>query len=378
MICLNMIVKNETRVLDRLFRSVKDHIGYWVIVDTGSTDGTQQFIRDWFHQAGIPGELHERPWVNFGHNRQQALELAVDSGRADWLLFIDADEELVVDIPDALRNLQPGMNYRLEKTHQELSYFLPALVNTRTATWRWRSPVHEFLEQLSGPADFQKLAGVRIRYYTGEGARSQGISAEQKFLADAALLEQHLRQSPDDARSQFYLANSYKDAGHPDKAFEAYRKRCAMAGWVEENFMARLYLGRMAIVLQKPEEEVMDLLLAAYACRPSRAEPLYELARYYRLRKQYYRAFAFARSGSSINLPDDTLFVSRPVYEWQLLDELGVSAYWAGAYEASLDACDAILARVEDGLAVPEADLERIRQNRRFSLDKVPGRSPAP
>lgn len=368
-----MIVKNETKVLDRLLRSVKEHIAYWVIVDTGSTDGTQQFIREWFAVAGIAGELHERPWENFGHNRQQALELAVASGRADWLLIIDADEELVVTESAALKSLQAGMNYRLEKKHGVLSYFLPALVDLRESTWRWRAPVHEYLEQLSGPKNFTKLAGAHIRYYSGEGARSHGISAEEKFLGDARILKKHLKKHPEDARSQFYLANSYKDAGHFDKAYEAYRSRCSMPGWVEENFMARLWLGGMAIKLNKPDGQVLDQMLEAHAYRPSRAEPLYELARYYRLRKQYARAFVFAHSGSRISLPDDTLFVSQQVYQWQMLDELGVSAYWAGAYEISLQACDTILQRVSQGLSVPQADLARIRQNRQYSVDKVKG-----
>jgi glycosyltransferase involved in cell wall biosynthesis len=372
-ICLNMIVKNETRVLDRLFRSVKDYIDYWVIVDTGSTDGTQQFIREWFGAAGIPGELHDRPWVNFGHNRQQALELAVASDQTDWLLFIDADEELVVTDPEALKSLQTGMNYRLEKSHGALSYFLPALVDIRQSTWCWQSPVHEYLEHLSGPKDFTKLAGVHIRYYAGEGARSQGISAEEKFLGDARILTKHLEHHPEDARSQFYLANSYKDAGHFDKAYEAYRTRCSMPGWAEENFMARLWLGSMAIKLNKPDGLILDHMLEAYAYRPSRAEPLYELARHYRLRKQFARAFFFAHSGSRITLPQDTLFVSHQVYQWQMLDELGVSAYWAGAYEISLQACDTLLQRVSQGMSVPQADLDRIRQNRQYSVEKVRG-----
>ena len=45
-ICLNMIVKNETPVLGRLFASVKDIISNYVIVDTGSTDGTPDFIKN--------------------------------------------------------------------------------------------------------------------------------------------------------------------------------------------------------------------------------------------------------------------------------------------------------------------------------------------
>ena len=73
-ICLNMIVKNESRVIERCLRSAKPFIHSWAISDTGSTDGTQDIIRR--VMADVPGELIERPWVDFAHNRNQALELA--------------------------------------------------------------------------------------------------------------------------------------------------------------------------------------------------------------------------------------------------------------------------------------------------------------
>src|SRR5574340_542399 len=92
-ICLNMIVKNESKVIERCLASVKPIIDTWVIVDTGSTDGTQAIVREFLKD--IPGELHERPWVNFGHNRNEALELA--RGKADYLLLIDADDKLAYE-----------------------------------------------------------------------------------------------------------------------------------------------------------------------------------------------------------------------------------------------------------------------------------------
>jgi glycosyltransferase involved in cell wall biosynthesis len=90
--CLNMIVKHEAPVIRRCLDSVRPVIDYWVIVDTGSTDGTQDIIRK--HLGDLPGELIERPWVDFAHNRSEALDLA--RGRADYLLVIDADETLEI------------------------------------------------------------------------------------------------------------------------------------------------------------------------------------------------------------------------------------------------------------------------------------------
>src|SRR5579883_2825669 len=93
-VCLNMIVKDESPVIERCLASVKKLgiIDYWVIVDTGSTDGTQKIIKKFMKD--IPGKLYERPWKNFAHNRNEALALAKD--KADYLLFIDADEQLSV------------------------------------------------------------------------------------------------------------------------------------------------------------------------------------------------------------------------------------------------------------------------------------------
>ena len=119
-ICLNMIVKNETPVLDRLFASVKDIISYYVIVDTGSTDGTPQFIKEWMAKAGIPGEVHCHQWVSFGHNRNQALDYAYQADQADWILLIDADEELIYSDPLFYNKLELGVSYSLEKHLNEL------------------------------------------------------------------------------------------------------------------------------------------------------------------------------------------------------------------------------------------------------------------
>ena len=96
-LCLNMIVKNEMANLERCLTAVADHIACWVIADTGSTDGTQDFIRAFFAARNIPGELHSIPFHNFEQARNAALDCAYASPLAcDYILFADADMELVV------------------------------------------------------------------------------------------------------------------------------------------------------------------------------------------------------------------------------------------------------------------------------------------
>jgi glycosyltransferase involved in cell wall biosynthesis len=344
-ICLNMIVKNEEKVLPRLFRSVKDYIDYYVIVDTGSTDSTLELIRRDMEAYGIPGEVHERPWVNFGVNRQQALELAIAADKADWLLFIDADEELGVSDPKFFEKLEPGVTYNLEKHHSEMRYAIAALINVRTSRFRWEGPVHNLLRTIEGPKPVRARKDVWIVYHSGEGAKSHGLTVEQKYLRDAEILEREMETDPTNGRNQMLLGQSYRDAGHLEKAREAYRKRLTMEGWAEEKFISQLEF------------------LSAYHLRPTRAEPLYELTRYFREKKNYAMAALFAKAGVQTGKPHDGLYVFESIYTWRLLDELAVVTYWLPDYATSKDVCETLLEKTKSGLTLPEADVQRIEAN---------------
>lgn len=138
-ICLNMIVKNEAPVIERCLASVKPWIDHWVIVDTGSSDGTQARIREFMKD--VPGELHERPWRDFAFNRNQALDLARAKG--DLVLFIDADETLAVPEGFVWPAL-PADGYQLQCNSNGWNYFRNSLVATRLP-WRWEGVLHEYL-----------------------------------------------------------------------------------------------------------------------------------------------------------------------------------------------------------------------------------------
>lgn len=79
-LCLNMIVKNESKIIARLLDSVVPIIDSFCICDTGSTDATIQIIRDYFTSKKIPGEVFEEKFRDFGYNRTVALDRAIRWG----------------------------------------------------------------------------------------------------------------------------------------------------------------------------------------------------------------------------------------------------------------------------------------------------------
>ena len=372
-ICLNMIVKNETKVLPRLIKSVYPYIDYYVIVDTGSTDGTPELIKAEMDKYKIPGEIHHHEWVNFGHNRQDALERAVKANKADWLLFIDADEELGVSDPEFYKHFEPGMSYKIEKHHGSMRYAVPHIINISHHKWEWKGVVHNYLEPLTGGQN-TTLKNPWIIYHSGEGAKSQGVSPEEKYLRDAKMLEAELEKNPNDSRSQFYLAQSYKDAGFPHlrKAYENYLKRSKMThGWMDENYVSLVEAGRISALIGKPFPETMTLLLAAHELRPERAEALYHLARICRLNNTPHQAYLFAKASVENDMPHEGLFIIHTIYQWKRWDELAVAASQTGKYQESINACDQIFKQLNNQLKLDSTTIKRIKSNRTISVRAI-------
>ncbi|SFD37630.1 Glycosyl transferase family 2 [Paracidovorax konjaci] len=346
-----MIVKNEAPVIARCLASVRSLIDHWVIVDTGSTDGTQQVVRDFLQD--VPGSLHERPWKNFAHNRNEALELA--RPQADYLLFIDADEQLRVPQGFAWPELAAD-GYLFSCRMNDCEYQRNSMVATRVA-WRWAGVLHEYLTAPAhGP--WASLPQVLIDV-SHDGARARDPLTYQR---DIALLEQALRDEPGNTRYAFYLAQSLRDAGRLEESREAYRRRAAMGGWDEECWYAVFQVAALTERLGSSAPEVREAYLAAYTQRPSRAEPLCELARYHRLRSEFALAHLYAQQAVRIPRPADILFVDAAVYAWRALDELTVSAFYANALDQGREALRTLLKERH----YPASEAARIETNGPF------------
>lgn len=328
-----MIVKNEKEVITRCLESVRPLIDYWVIVDTGSTDGTQEVILDYFKD--IPGELYERPWVNFAHNRNEALQLA--KYKADYTLIMDADDFLTYS-PGFQVPLLTLDYYHLQIEDRGTRYYRTHLVNNNFG-WIWRGVLHEYLAAVDAQS-MGILPNVSyVRFY--DGARSKDI---EKYQKDVQVLLKALKMDPTNDRYVFYLAESYKSAQQFDKAIEVYQQRTTMGGWDEEIFWSLLQIGVLKEALKFPAKEVIEAFKRAASFRPQRMEPYYYLCRFYRLSNNFFASYVFGQKGLTIPLPNDGLFVENWIYDYGLLFEYSVTAYWVEDYLESQKASYELLA----------------------------------
>lgn len=323
-LCLNMIVRNEAHVITRCLASLRPLLDYWVIVDTGSDDGTQDIIREFMKD--IPGELHERPWVNFCHNRNEALVLA--RSKADYLFIIDADETVSTDPGFSLSGLR-GDAYMVDIHYHGLRYQRPQLVRS-DLPWRYEGVLHEYLT--CSHATIEVLTGIRIECHP-DGARSRD---PEKFRKDAAVLEQALKETPGNERYAFYLAQSYRDAGDRGRAIEAYRKRASMGGWNQEVWYSLYQIGRLIEMNGAPWAETQHAYLEAYTFRPSRIEPMYHIVRHFNRAEIFDTAWCFAKATQPLASPADTLFVEEHVYAFLFPMEFAICAFHQHDHECVL------------------------------------------
>ncbi len=357
-ICLNMIVKDEAPVVEETLDSVSELIDYWVIVDTGSSDGTQDLIREYFRRKGIPGELHERRWKNFGANRTEALHLC--HGKADYAWVIDADD-LVEGSLDFSRLTLDAYSLCFGP---ELLYWR-SQVFKEPQRWTYEGVVHEVAVCRDPPYQVSRLEGD---YHIVSRRLGDRNKAPEKYERDSRLLLDVVKKDPANARAVFYLAQSLHDAGDLTRALHYYSLRAEMGGWREEVFLARFRSALCMRQLGRPTAQVAHALLRSWQLRPRRAEPLYQLAQLYRVANQFNPGYLFAKAASEIALPEkDSLFVSADVYAWKARDEQAICSFYVGKERESFELCTSLL----DCPAIPEPDRERVLGNRDFAVPSV-------
>lgn len=347
-IYLIMIVKDESHIIADTLRNIVKYIPIksFLICDTGSTDDTINVILNTTEEIGVCGVVLNHKWKDFGHNRSLALEearlrlpLTNHNGHDSYVLMFDADDAFEFENKhNGKINFPVPMTadaYNLHFHTPTFSYYRPLLIRI-ASSWTYKGVLHEYLEDTSENKS-NTIHNIQGNYNVVSGRCGNRNNDPEKYLKDATMLEQIIKDYEDEpnnegtlvSRYAFYCAQSWKDYGDNEKAIKWY---CDVINkynnWSEEKYYASIKVGELLC-----DEEAVYYFLKSSSFNPKRYEGTVEAAKIFLERRDYRTAhnilLPIAETIISRRTIDTTWLFCKPItYEYDALLRLLLSSYY--------------------------------------------------
>jgi tetratricopeptide (TPR) repeat protein len=315
-----MIVKNESKIIVRMLKSVLPIIDTFCICDTGSTDGTVKIIQDFFASKNIQGTVVRETFVDFEHNRNFALKACV--GMSDFVLLLDAD--MVLDVRDFKKDTLRDYDSCMVLQGSPSFHYQNMRIVRNNGLFAYKGVTHEYIVT---PPSNRSLAVKKEELFIND--YGDGGCKNDKFERDIRLLEKGILDEPKNDRYYFYLANSYHDSGNFQQAIANYKKRIELGGWIQEVWYSHYRIG-LCYKKMNQMEHAISAWLDAFNVIPARLENLYEIIQYYRIISKHKTANMFYQLCRHITNRDDFLFLHNDVYTYKLDYEYTILAAYLG------------------------------------------------
>ena len=374
-ICLCMIVRNESVIIERCLNSVKSIIDYLCICDTGSTDDTVEIIERWCKREKIPGRVEYEEFKNFGYNRSFVFQLAKNTyPEATYVLLMDADLTLTIPSNFSKQTLNENcyiLKHRL--VNGQMSYWNIRLIKL-ALDWKCVGVTHEYWTlESKQEIVLKKYEQLVIEDYDDGGCKADKLERDIRLIK--AELDNSLDNLLDNSldsgnridevlkkRYLFYLGYTHYILQNYKEAINYFNLRLGLDSHInsEETVYCYYRIGccyeELANLLVNSEVDLsidlsgdlsIDLsvkkwkkiiryeamasyyYLMSWELRPSRAEGLYRLTRFYRMRQSYNLALVYGLIGKSIEYSEeDSIFIEDDVYLYRFDYELAQIALY--------------------------------------------------
>ncbi len=325
-LCLNMIVKNESKIITRLFDSVSSIIDCYCICDTGSTDNTVSLITEYFDKKGIPGKVVVEPFKNFCHNRNFALQSCL--GMSDYVLLLDAD--MIFQIKNFKKeSLSSAQSFHILQGNDSFYYQNMRIVKNN-GLYKYVGVTHEYIDTPPGNTTGGFNKDELFIHDIGDGG-----AKHDKFERDIRLLLDGIKEEPNNVRYYFYLANSYHDSGRFGEAINVYKKRIELGGWLEEVWYSYYRIGLCFKNMGKMDDAIKSWL-EGFNYYPERLEGMYEILQHYRIHSKHQLGnMIYQQCKQILDLNknrNNYLFLHNDVYTSKIYYEFTIIACYVGVY----------------------------------------------
>jgi glycosyltransferase involved in cell wall biosynthesis len=315
-----MIVKDEAHIILSTLTNIvsKVPLSSWLISDTGSTDETPAMIVDFFKDRNIDGQLVHHPWVDFAHNRTQALACAFNT--SDFVMLFDADDTIVGTVP--MPALAKVDRY-VANFGEQYKYERPLFITNRKK-WHYTGVLHEYLDSVEP----RTSALLRGDFYVISGRSGARNKNPNKYHDDAVLLarafdtETNLKLK---TRYAFYCANSFKDARDKENAIEWYKRTLTLNGWVQEKYCSCMQLGYL---YSGDVFKQIQYFSKASEYDPLRIEGVIEVMKLMYANNNHMMVNALYHKWRSYDPHPSGLFVNKAYYHYYMEYLNSISAYY--------------------------------------------------
>ena len=283
-VSLCMMVKDEEQFLGQCLNSVKDYVNEIVIVDTGSMDKTVEIAE------GFGAKVYRHPWENdFSRHRNQTIGHAM----GDWILIMDADEELKPDSGPILRKAIGDMqidavivtisSYFNNKSSQSRGSMVRLFRNHPSV--RYEGIIHEQLTGYKSP----RMYAIHIKHY---GYDLNETALKQKFERTSSLLRQQIKKDPQNYLHHHNLAVCYSaNLMYEEAIYEGKEalKLAAKQGYVDHNVLWACYIVSSAFFKLDDLEAAEQYAIKALSLSKSHLDSYFVLTLVYHRQKNWDR-----------------------------------------------------------------------------------------
>lgn len=348
-----IMVKNAGTLFRQVLLDNLSLIDHWTILDTGSTDGTQDLIREILKDK--PGTLYEEPFVDFKHSRNRLFELAGHTCKFNLML----DDTYVIrgnlrEFLQEIRGDQYGDSYSLY-IHSYDSEYSSNRITKSQKNLRYIYRIHEVITPENNINVMIPNTVSYVEDYNNDYMKNRTESRKQW---DLEILFKEVEDMPDDPRALYYIAQTYRCLENWEKSYEFYLKRAEhpIEGFRQEKIDAIFEAARCAnFKLNRPWAECKALYKKSYNLDKTRPDSLYFLGIHYLLVNKRAKAFHYFKKGFLRGYPIHCQYSLKPTLSYHFLPKFLTQLcyefedYQLGLQSSSLFCQHAGKYKLEDG-----------------------------
>ncbi|QHA00909.1 glycosyltransferase [Dehalobacter restrictus] len=294
-ISLCMIVKNEEKTLGRCLESVRDIPDEMIIVDTGSTDQTKMIA------ARYQAKVYDFAWID---DFAAARNFSFAQATQDYILWLDADDVLLKDDENKLRQLKETLNpqvdivmmrYNLgvdDKGNAVCTFFRERLLK-RSMNYTWQDPIHEYIKIEGNIIN----SDICVTHKKVERKTARNLEIFEKIISEGRILSD---------RNCFYYARELYINSRIDEAIQYYDKFLDTEGGLLSNYidasidMSNCYLSKNDRI------NALKALLRSMEHDLPRAEVCCQIGHLYKTAEDYSKAIFWYELATTIKKPEES------------------------------------------------------------------------